>query len=143
MPLPMATARLNRDSTNRLALLFAGTMPPFVLLEHRGRQSGKIYRTPLMLFRQGPNVRIVLTYGKHTDWLRNLQAAGGGVVIERNRRIVVSDPVVESGPTALGQLPRPVRLFMKLLGVDQVVRLTPTGPPEPTQNSSILSSQLP
>jgi len=51
--------------------------------------------------------------------------------------------MVESGPAALGQLPRPVRLFMNLLGVDQVVRLTPTGPPEPTQNSSILSSQLP
>ncbi len=142
MPLPMAIARLNRDSTNRLALLFAGTMPPFVLLEHRGRHSGKIYRTPLMMFREVSYVLIVLTYGERTDWLRNLQA-GGGVVIERNRRIVVSDPVVESGPAALGQLPRPVRLFMKLLGVDQVVRLTPTGPPEPTQNSSILSSQLP
>jgi len=138
----MAIARLNRDSTNRLALLFAGTMPPFVLLEHRGRHSGKIHRTPLMMFREVSYVLIVLTYGERTDWLRNLQA-GGGVVIERNRRIVVSDPVVESGPAALGQLPRPVRLFMNLLGVDQVVRLTPTGPPEPTQNSSILSSQLP
>ena len=78
MPLPMAIARLNRNSTNRLALLFAGTMPPFVLLEHRGRHSGKIYRTPLMMFRQVPNVRIVLTYGERTDWLRNLQGQAAG-----------------------------------------------------------------
>jgi deazaflavin-dependent oxidoreductase (nitroreductase family) len=123
----MAIARANRNLTNRVTSRFAGKIPPFVLLEHRGRKSGTVYQTPLLLFHRGSSLLVVLTYGERTDWLRNLQAAGGGVVIERHRRIGVSDPVVESGPAALGQLPRPVRLFMNLLGVDQVVRLTPHG----------------
>lgn len=125
MPLPMAIARANREVTNRVSGRFAGRIPPFVLLEHRGRKSGTIYQTPLLLFHQGPYVRIVLTYGERTDWLRNLQEAGGGIVIERNRRIVVSDPVVESGSQAIARLALPVRLILGVLRVDQVVRLTP------------------
>lgn len=124
MSLPKAIARANRDLTNRVTSQFAGKIPPFVLLEHRGRRSGAVYRTPLLLFRQGPYLRIVLTYGEQTDWLRNLQAVGSGTVIERGRRIAVCDPVVESGSAALGRLPWPVRLLMGLLGIDQVVRLT-------------------
>ena len=96
-----------------------------MLLEHRGRKSGKIYRTPLMVFHHEPYLRIVLTYGEATDWLRNLQAAGGGVVIERNRRIPVCDPVVERGPEAIARMPLWVRLTLAVLGVDEVVRLTP------------------
>ncbi|HET9662316.1 MAG TPA: nitroreductase family deazaflavin-dependent oxidoreductase [Thermomicrobiales bacterium] len=128
MPIPMAIARFNRTVTNRITGLFAGKISPFVVLEHRGRKSGKVYQTPLMLFHQGSSVLIVLTYGERTDWLRNLQAAGNAVVIERNRRIAVSDPVIEQGPAAMKQLPRPVRFFLGLLGIDQVVRLTPRDP---------------
>lgn len=132
MPLPMAIARANRNLTNRVTSRFAGRIPPFVLLEHRGRTSGTVYRTPLMLFHQDPHVLIVLTYGERTDWLRNLQAAGSGIVIERNRRTQVSDPVVERGPRSISRLPLPVRLILRALRVDQVVRLTL---PQPAQIS--------
>jgi deazaflavin-dependent oxidoreductase (nitroreductase family) len=131
MPLPMAVARANRSLTNRLTVHFAGRIPPFALLEHRGRKTGTAYRTPLMLFQDGPFLIIVLTYGERTDWLRNLQVAGGGVAIERNRRIPVGDPVVERGPAAIQALPRPVRLILRLLRVDQVVRLMPGASAEP------------
>lgn len=125
MPIPFAIARANRSLTNRVISPFAGRIPPFARLEHRGRKSGAIYQTPLLLFHRAPYLLVVLTYGERTDWLRNVQAAGGGVVIERNRRFGVADPVVETGPAALGQLPRLVRLILNLIGVDQVVRLTP------------------
>ncbi len=128
MSLPMSIARLNRRLTNRVTSRFAGRIPPFALLEHRGRTSGALYRTPLLLFHRGPSVLVVLTYGERTEWLRNLQAAGGGIAIERGRRMAVSDPVVESGPAALRQLPRPVRLVLRGLRVDQVVRLTVRDP---------------
>jgi deazaflavin-dependent oxidoreductase (nitroreductase family) len=125
MPIPMAIARFNRTVTNRVTGVFAGRLPPFVVLEHRGRKTGTIYQTPLMLFHQRPYLLIVLTYGERTDWLRNIQAANEAVVIERDQRFTVTDPVVESGPEAMRQLPRPVRFFVGLLGIDQVVRLTP------------------
>ncbi len=128
MPLPVTIARLNRDLTNRVTGRFAGRIPPFVLLEHRGRKSGTVYRTPLLLFHRGPYALVVLTYGEHTDWLRNLQAAGGGVVIERGRRIAVTDPVVERGPAVMRQLPWLTRCLMGWLGIDQVVRLTVHAP---------------
>jgi deazaflavin-dependent oxidoreductase (nitroreductase family) len=134
MPLPMTVARLNRDLTNRLTVHFAGRIPPFVLLEHRGRTSGAVYRTPLMLFHDGGQVRIVLTYGERTDWLRNLQAAGGGTVIERGRRIPVSDPVIARGPQSLTGLPRFVRIVLGVLRVDEVVRLNTGAQGEPAQN---------
>jgi deazaflavin-dependent oxidoreductase (nitroreductase family) len=134
MPLPMTVARLNRDLTNRLTVHFAGRIPPFVLLEHQGRTSGAVYRTPLMLFHDGGQVRIVLTYGERTDWLRNLQAAGGGTVIERGRRIPVSDPVIERGPQSLAGLPRFVRIVLGILRVDEVVRLNTGVQGEPAQN---------
>lgn len=124
MPLPLTVARLNRDLTNRLTVHFAGRIPPFALLEHRGRTSGKLYRTPLMLFRDGDSVLIVLTYGDRTDWLRNLQAAGGGIAIENGNHISLSDPRVETGRAAIARLPLPVRWVLAVLGVDQIVRLT-------------------
>jgi deazaflavin-dependent oxidoreductase (nitroreductase family) len=128
MPIPMAIARFNRTVTNRNTGVFAGRIPPFIVLEHRGRKSGRIYQTPLMMFHQDPYVLIVLTYGERTDWLRNLQAANEAVVLERNRRFTVSHPVIERGPAAMRPLPLPIRLFLGLLGIDQVVRLTPLAP---------------
>jgi deazaflavin-dependent oxidoreductase (nitroreductase family) len=50
---------------------------PTLLLEHRGRKSGKVFVTPLLYMLDGPNVVIVASQGGRPDdpqWYRNLVA---------------------------------------------------------------------
>ena len=63
-------------------------------LEHRGRRSGNPYATPVVA-RQVPDGFVIpLPYGPQVDWLRNLQASDGGVLIDHGRRYALRAPRV-------------------------------------------------
>jgi hypothetical protein len=59
---PKSVARFNRAVTNRVTRLFAGQVPGFGIIIHRGRRSGRVYRTPINLFRIPDGFLIALTY---------------------------------------------------------------------------------
>ncbi len=63
-------------------------------LEHVGRRSGRVYRTPLTVFSTDDGVAILLTYGPDRDWVKNLIAADGGRLHRHGRGHVVRDPRV-------------------------------------------------
>jgi uncharacterized membrane protein required for colicin V production len=44
-------AKINIAFTNRITGLFAGWLPGFGIVTHVGRESGKVYRTPMNVFR--------------------------------------------------------------------------------------------
>jgi len=44
-------AKINIAFTNRITGLFAGWLPGFGILTHVGRKSGKVYQTPVNVFR--------------------------------------------------------------------------------------------
>ena len=92
MPLPRAIAKANRNGLNRITRRFAGVIPPFMLLRHVGRASGKPYETPIMAFRTREGFVIALTYGPGTDWQRNLEAAGAAEAVYGRRRYTLSAP---------------------------------------------------
>ena len=46
-------------------------------IHHRGRTSGKLYVTPASARLAGDNIVVPLTFGPHSDWCRNVIAAGG------------------------------------------------------------------
>src|ERR1700747_688030 len=71
-------ARINIAFTNRITGLFAGWLPGFGILTHVGRKSGKVYRTPINVFRAPGGFIIALTYGGQSEWVKNVLAAGGG-----------------------------------------------------------------
>jgi hypothetical protein len=48
---------------NPLTRMFAGWMPGFAILTHRGRVSGRTYRTPMNVWRRGDRYVFFLTYG--------------------------------------------------------------------------------
>lgn len=102
---------LNR-LTRRLARTGHG---PFSLVIHAGRRSGREYRTPLILARVPEGFITELTYGDKTDWLRNIEAAGGCTVVYRAQPYRVT--AVEPCPTARGlaAFPRPARLVLRTL----------------------------
>ena len=64
------------------------------ILEHVGRKSGRVYRTPLVVFSTDDGVAILLTYGPDRDWLKNLNAAGNGRLRRHGRVVPVRDPRV-------------------------------------------------
>jgi deazaflavin-dependent oxidoreductase (nitroreductase family) len=94
MKLPQRLARFNRHVTNPVQRLWAGWAPGMGVLEHVGRRSGRVYRTPLMVFSTGEGVAILLTYGADRDWLKNLSAAGGGRLRRHGRSRTVRNPQV-------------------------------------------------
>jgi deazaflavin-dependent oxidoreductase (nitroreductase family) len=94
MPAPRWVARANKAGLNRVTKFVASWAPGWAVVVHRGRKSGKTFRTPLWAFRRRDGYVIALTYGSSADWVRNVLAAGGCELETRRRRYQVSDPRV-------------------------------------------------
>ena len=106
-------ARINRVFTNPIQRLWAPYLPPFALLVHRGRRTGKTYRTPVTAFVSGELLAVALPYGADTDWVRNLLAGGGGELVRRGRTRPLRNPrVVRSDDRS--QLPGRLRLATRV-----------------------------
>ena len=80
MKLPRRLARINRVITNPVQGQWAWLLPPWAVVVHRGRKSGRRYRTPVLAFTRGQKIAIVVLYGEESDWVRNVLAGGGEVV---------------------------------------------------------------
>ena len=70
-------AAFNLAVTNRISSRFAPRLPGFGIVTHVGRKSGRVYRTPVNVFRAPNGFLIALTYGRESEWVRNVLAAGG------------------------------------------------------------------
>src|SRR6516162_2751973 len=104
MQFPERVARFNRHVTNPIQRMWAGWLPPFAIIEHVGRRSGKAYRTPVNVFSTSvdgkPGVAVLLTYGPDRDWVKNLKAAGSGKMRRNGKTIGIADPQVVSKEAA-------------------------------------------
>jgi hypothetical protein len=77
-------------------------------------------------FRRGSLFAVAVLYGAESDWVRNLVAAGGGVVVRGGRRYALEDVrLVEAGDPALATFPEAVRLLGRVSGVLLIGRLGP------------------
>ncbi|HEX5252660.1 MAG TPA: nitroreductase family deazaflavin-dependent oxidoreductase [Mycobacterium sp.] len=130
MQLPEGLARFNRHVTNPIQRMWAGWLPPFGIVEHVGRRSGKPYRTPVSVFNievdGKPGVAILLTYGPDRDWLKNLKAAGGGRLRSKGKSFGIADPRVVTKDEAAARVTRRVRTIFARLPFEQAVVLTRT-----------------
>ncbi len=96
---------------------------PFALLRHVGRRSGKTYEIPIMVWRVADGFVIVLTYGSHVDWLRNLQAAGGGSLRWHKQEYILQKPAFIDAQTAELALPPLIRNVLRMRGVHEFVKI--------------------
>lgn len=123
MPLPHWLTRVNLVATNRLLLPFAARLPWFGVLEHLGRRTGIVRRTPLNVFRSGPDRWVVaLTYGPRVQWLRNIEAAGKCRLLTRGHWVHLVEPR-RFRDQARRRVPLPVRWALALLRVEEFVEL--------------------
>jgi deazaflavin-dependent oxidoreductase (nitroreductase family) len=87
---------------NPLVLKLAGTrlLPLYGVIEHRGRRSGKVYRTPVVVRRTSDGFIVPMPWGEHTDWYRNVRAAGECVIRWKGRAYSLVQPELMDDPTA-------------------------------------------
>lgn len=102
---------------NRLAMLVAGRpfVPVWAVVKHRGRKSGREYSTPVAVLTTPDTFVIALPWGKGTDWVRNLRAAGGGTVHYKGRDYTVTEPEFVGHEVALAAAPAAVRPMLERL----------------------------
>jgi deazaflavin-dependent oxidoreductase (nitroreductase family) len=122
VPLPKSLARFNLVATNRVTLPVAGRLPGFAVVTHVGRRSGRRYRTPVNIFRHGDRWAIALTYGRDSQWVRNVLAAGGCDAEVRGARLrLVAPEIVHDERAEL--VPAPVRPILRAIGVSDFMLL--------------------
>ena len=92
-------AAFNLAVTNQITSRFAARLPGFGILTHVGRKSGRVYRTPVNVFRAPEEFLIALTYGRESEWVRNVVSAGGCQLETRRVLYQLSAPSVVHDPT--------------------------------------------
>lgn len=122
MPLPKSLARFNLKVTNRITGPFANRLPGFAIVHHTGRKSGTHRTTPVNMFRDGDDYVIALTYGRDSQWVKNILAAGEFDVVTRGRRVHLTDPRIVKH----AYVPAPVSAILNALEVDDYVVARPS-----------------
>lgn len=111
-----ALARFNKRVTNRVQGVWAPWLPPWAVIVHKGRKSGRVYRTPVVAARSGNRLRVVLWYGERADWVRNVLAADGAEVVRAGRTMTLRGVrVVDASDPAVGAVVRRVALRNRVL----------------------------
>ena len=115
----------NKHILNRVILWIAYKgKGPYSVVTHKGRQSGRIYKTPVLASHLDEFLFIPLPYGDHVDWLRNVLAHDGCKIFWKGEEISASDPVVIEAETALSFLPEGRRNLLDRFEVEKFLRLT-------------------
>jgi len=107
---------------NPLTRLIGGRLPYFGIITHVGRHSGRTYRTPLNIFREGDHYYVALTYGSDVDWVKNVRAAGRCRLRTGGRDVELVEPEVIVD-RELRFIPLPGRVIERWNGVTEVVRM--------------------
>jgi deazaflavin-dependent oxidoreductase (nitroreductase family) len=128
MAIPRTVGRWNKAGLNRVTRHIAPWLPGFGVVVHRGRRSGRRYRTPVNVFATTDGYRFALTYGPDTDWVRNVLAAGGCELETRGRTVRLVAPRLYHDERRHGIRPFE-RQVLRLLGVADFLVLRTAGQP--------------
>ncbi len=110
---------------NPAVMLIAGRrwMPIVGILHHQGRRSARAYATPLGMRPLGDGFVMPLTFSENAGWYRNVLAAGSCVVTYRGADLTLVGPEIIDYATAARAFPLYERLQLRLIGIDQYLRL--------------------
>lgn len=116
-------ARANRRVTNHLTRPVAARLPGLGVIVHTGRRTGRRYRTPVLVFAAPDGYTVALVYGKESEWVRNVLAAGECALETRGRveHLTVAGVVHDE---RRGLVPRPVAAALGVLRVADFLVLT-------------------
>jgi deazaflavin-dependent oxidoreductase (nitroreductase family) len=110
---------------NPISMLLAGTrlLPLYGVLEHKGRRSGKLFRTPVVVRRTSDGFMVPMPWGEGTDWYRNVRAAGECVIRWKGRNYPVAQPEAMDTAAASASFNSFELAAMTRLGIKRCLRL--------------------
>jgi deazaflavin-dependent oxidoreductase (nitroreductase family) len=114
---PAWLARFNKLVTNPILRPVAARAPYFGVVVHRGRVSGRVYRTPVNVFQRGEEFIFALTYGPDRDWVRNLMNQGRFMLIHRGRRTELIEPRLWEADEVPAEIPAAARAILRRASV--------------------------
>ena len=118
---------------NPIVGLFAGRrfVPLIARIHHVGRRTGKLYVTSTGASVDGNTIVIPLSFGNHSDWARNVRAAGQCVVALGGRSYHAAQPQFVDAADAKAVVKQSFgaanRLAFSLFGIKQYLLLRTTG----------------
>lgn len=115
--MPAWLPAFNKRVTNRIQGLWAPYLPPWVVILHVGRVSGKHWRTPVVGFKRDSKLYVNLIYGSDSQWVQNLLAAGEGDVLRRGKKLHMTDIKVARRGDFDGKLPLGARVLSRSTGL--------------------------
>src|SRR6266566_4750032 len=116
-------AAFNLAVTNRISSRFAPRLPGFGIVTHVGRKSGRVYRTPVNVFRAPEGFVIALTYGRESEWVKNVLAAGGCELETRGVTYLLSAQTIVHDSTRR-RFPFFVRIVLRIIGANDFMQLS-------------------
>jgi deazaflavin-dependent oxidoreductase (nitroreductase family) len=108
---------------NPVTRSFARRLPTFAILTHRGRKSGRLYRTPMNVFRRGDDYFFYLTYGSDVQWVKNVLAAGSCSIESRGGVVELVEPELVTDPELRPAPPHVRFVERRIAGVTQYLRM--------------------
>ncbi|OBH62474.1 nitroreductase family deazaflavin-dependent oxidoreductase [Mycobacterium sp. E2479] len=114
MRVPRAVAKFNRRVTNPAARSITPWLPYQGTLEHVGRKSGTRYLTPLLVFPTPDGFVVLIGYGLHSDWVKNVLAGGQAVLHRRGSSIELVNPRLVSKAEGAAIVSGPSGMFYRL-----------------------------
>ena len=118
-----SVAAFNLVVTNRITSRFANRLPGFGILTHVGRKSGRLYQTPVNVFREPNGFLIALTYGRQSEWVKNVLAAGRCQLETRRVRYQLSAPTIVHDPSRR-RFPLFVRIILGIIAANDFMQLS-------------------
>jgi hypothetical protein len=109
--------------------VIGGSRDELGLIEHVGRKSGIVRRTPVHPAATADGFRIIVPIGEESEWARNVLSAGHCRLVLGDRVLELDEPVLET-PADVPGLLGPVRALFEWLGF-RYLRLRTFGPAEP------------
>jgi deazaflavin-dependent oxidoreductase (nitroreductase family) len=98
-------------------------LPTFAILTHRGRKTGRSYRTPINVFRRGTEYFFFLTYGSDVQWVKNVLATGSCSIETRGRVVELVEPKLITDPELRPAPPHVRFVERRIAGATQYLRM--------------------
>jgi hypothetical protein len=126
----------------------SGSRGQLALIEHVGRRSGIVRRTPVHPMPTADGFRIIVPIGERSEWARNVLAAGHCRLVLGDTLLELDEPVLET-PSSVPGIPRPMRALFEWLGFrylrlrtfsePRVEVVAPPSQPAPVERQAVLA----
>lgn len=116
--------KFNKQTLNPATLNIAGKKSRiYASIEHVGRKSGRMYKTPVVVRPFGDGFVIPLPYGSNVDWCRNIMAAGNCEMTWDEREYKLEKPEIVPLAKALYAYPLAQRIIFSVGGIKECLQL--------------------